>query len=150
MFYGEYSHTVDEKGRIIIPSKFRNILENKYIDKFVILKWPDNCIAVFTEQGFEKDVKKPLQKPSWAKAAVRDLNRVLGSNVSFVTCDSQGRINIPQKLLDGASITKKEVAVIGTGNHFEVWDMERWKQRQQEISLEEILEKLADSFEKEE
>ncbi len=149
MFWGEYFHTVDEKGRIIIPSKFRNILENKYIERFVILKWPDGCIAVFTEQGFEKDVKKPLRKSSWAKASSRDINRALGATVSFADCDNQGRINISQKLLDSAYI-KKDVAVIGTGNHFEIWDKDMWLNRQKDIKIEELLEKIADNFGQEE
>ena len=139
MFMGEYNHTVDTKGRLIIPSKFREVLG----DKFVITKGMDGCLLVYDYaecSNFEEKLKAlPINKKD-----NRMLVRHFLAGAAEVEVDKQGRILIPVKLREYAEITK-DVTLIGAAGHIEIWSDERWTALEEdEESMEDIAERMAD------
>ena len=145
MFYGEYEHAVDKKGRLIIPAKFRDVLKDKFVDTFMITTGYERCLFVFPPdqwQVFEQTLK--AQSPHQTNS--RDVSRILYSGTNQCLCDKQGRINLPQKLLDYAGI-KKEVAIIGVSTRFEIWARDEWNRYKQRVMEEGGLEKRAEKME---
>lgn len=142
MFYGEYQHTIDTKGRLIIPSKFRAPLKSQFIDRFIITQGLDKCLWVFTESAWNALVQKAKSFPL-TKSEPRKFLRILYSGAFEIACDKQGRINIPEKLLKYAGI-QRDVAIIGVSDRFEIWDVATWDQFRQaaEEKYEEIAENL--------
>lgn len=140
MFMGEYNHTVDTKGRLIIPSKFREVLG----DKFVVTKGLDGCLFVYdnTEwNAFEEKLKAmPISKKD-----NRMFVRHFLAGAAEVEVDKQGRILIPGKLREFADITK-DVVLIGAAGHIEIWSEQRWTsmEEDEEESMETIAERMAD------
>lgn len=120
MFMGEYHHSVDEKGRLIIPSKFREILG----EKFVITRGIENCIFVYAEEDFQKIVKK-LETLPFTKKDARQFTRFFLSGASEAEFDKQGRIHINAPLTSYANL-KKECVIIGSGDRLEIWSKEDW------------------------
>jgi len=125
MFYGEYEHTIDEKGRLIVPSKLRAPMKDNFIDRFFITRGFEKCLFVFTEQEWKRIEEKFRQLP-FTKSDARNLARNFYSNASESECDKQGRILIPKRLLEYAGL-KKEVIIIGVSKRIEIWDKEAWK-----------------------
>ena len=145
MFYGEYEHSVDRKGRLIIPARFRDVLKDKFVDTFMVTTGYERCLFVFPPdqwQVFEQTLK--AQSPH--QPDPRAVSRVLYSGTNQCLCDKQGRINLPQKLLDYAGI-KREVTIIGVSARFEIWDREEWNRYKQEVMKEDGLEKRAEKME---
>mgnify|MGYP001587639054 CR=1 FL=1 len=142
MFYGEYEHTLDSKGRVIIPSKFREILKDHYTEKFYITRGLDQCLFVFTEEEWKIQEKKFREMP-FVRGDARQFNRLLFSGASDVLCDKQGRILIPDYLKTYAGI-KTDVMVIGVSNRFEIWSKEKWKEfyESNKDHFEDLAEKL--------
>ena len=103
MFYGEYEHALDTKGRVIIPAKFRVIFKEHYAEKFYLTRGLDRCLFVFTEETWKAQEKK-FREMSFTKNEARQFNRLYFSGACDVVCDKQGRILIPQYLKDYASI----------------------------------------------
>lgn len=140
MFMGEYNHTVDTKGRLIIPSKFRETLG----DKFVVTKGLDGCLFVYdnAEWGaFEESLRAlPLNRKD-----NRMFVRHFLAGAAEVEVDKQGRILIPSNLREFADITK-DVVLIGAAGHIEIWSQERWTslEEEDEESMEDIAERMAD------
>jgi MraZ protein len=126
MFYGEYEHSLDNKGRIIIPSKFRETLAENYVEKLYVTRGLDNCIFLFTEEEWKAQESK-FKNLSFTKAEARRFNRLFFSGASDVICDKQGRILIPKYLKDYAGI-KKDIVIIGVSNRVEIWAKEKWNQ----------------------
>ena len=120
MFMGEYHHNIDEKGRLIIPSKFREELGNK----FIITRGIENCLFVYSLESWEKIVNK-LETLPFTKKDARAFIRFFLSGASEAEFDKQGRINITSPLISYANITK-ECVVIGTGDRLEIWSEESW------------------------
>ena len=121
MFIGEYHHTIDEKGRIIIPAKFREELGNN----FIITRGIENCLFVYSEENWAKITNK-LNSLPFTKKDARTFNRFFMSGATSVELDKQGRVNISQPLIDYASLIK-DCVVIGTGDRLEVWSQESWE-----------------------
>ncbi len=144
MFYGEYRHSIDTKGRLIIPSKLRITLEDNYIDKFYITRGFDKCIVVY-EEGEWSVIEKKLKALPQNKPDVRAFVRIFFSQARLVECDKQGRINIPDYLLKPAGI-EKEVFVIGSSNRIEIWDVKSWENycSQSVDSYEKLAESVGD------
>lgn len=142
MFYGEYEHSLDKKGRVIIPAKFREILKQNYIEKFFITRGLDRCLFVFTEDEWRLQEQK-FRAISFTKPEARKFNRLFFGGACEVSCDRQGRILLPQYLRDEVGI-KKEVVIIGVSNRFEIWSKEYWTEFCQKAkeSFEEVAEKL--------
>lgn len=124
MFYGEFRHSIDNKGRLIIPAKFRLVLKNKYIDKFFITRGLEKCLFVFTENEWSILEQKFKNLPL-TQATARAFSRLLFSGAHEAVCDRQGRILIPNHLVEYAGITK-DVLIIGVSNRIEIWDANMW------------------------
>ena len=140
MFYGEYEHTLDRKGRLIIPSKLREVAQAHYVEKFYITRGLDKCLFVFTEEEWRLQEAKYRALP-FTKSATRSFTRLYFSGASEVTCDKQGRILMPKVLKDFAGI-KRDVVILGVSNHIEVWAKEAWKEFYE--SSKETFEEVAD------
>ena len=144
MFYGEYLHTIDRKGRLILPSKFREAAKSNFIEKFFVTRGLDKCLFMFSEEEWRSQEGK-FRAISFTKQQARVFNRLYFSGAQEVIADKQGRILIPQYLKDFAEI-KKEVVIVGVSNRIEIWARDKWQEfygvsRQ---SFEEIAEKLMD------
>ena len=144
MFYGEYSHSLDKKSRVIIPAKFREAFKNNFVEKFFITRGLDGCLFLFAEDEWRRQEQK-FKAISFTKPAARQFNRMFFSGASEVFCDAQGRVLIPQYLKDFAQINK-DVVIIGVSNRIEIWDKSRWKEfyENSRESFEETAEKLMD------
>lgn len=120
MFMGEYNHTIDAKGRLIIPSKFREVLG----DEFVVTKGMDGCLFVFPNTEWQVFEEKLRALPMIDKEA-RQFTRFFLAGAASVEVDKQGRILLPSVLREFAEITKDAV-LIGVGNRIEIWSKDRW------------------------
>ena len=121
MFIGEYHHTIDEKGRIIIPVKFREELGNN----FIITRGIENCLFVYSAENWAKITNK-LNSLPFTKKDARTFNRFFMSGATNVELDKQGRVNISKPLIDYANLIK-DCVIIGTGDRLEVWSQESWE-----------------------
>ncbi|MCL2254018.1 MAG: division/cell wall cluster transcriptional repressor MraZ [Lachnospiraceae bacterium] len=137
MFMGEYSHTVDVKGRLIIPAKFRESLG----EEFVVSKGLDGCLFIHNNKEWQNFVSKLMELPSGKKDA-RQFSRYFLGGADNVTLDKLGRVLIPEVLRKNAAIDK-EVVVIGVGSRIEIWSRERWEGIADDIDAEEIAEQMA-------
>lgn len=144
MFYGEYEHTIDRKGRLIIPSKFREVFKEHYIEKFYVTRGLDKCLFVFAEDEWKAQEQKFKSMP-FTKLETRKFNRLYFSGACELTCDKQGRILVPQYLKDFAGI-KRDVMLAGISNRIEIWAKDKWKEfyESSRESFEEIAEKLVE------
>lgn len=120
MFIGEYHHSIDDKGRLIIPSKFREELG----EKFTITRGIENCLFAYSEESWNKIVNK-LETLPFTKKDARQFVRFFLSGASEAEFDKQGRINVTSPLVTYANI-KKECVVIGAGERIEIWSKESW------------------------
>lgn len=144
MFYGEYEHKLDKKGRIIIPAKFREISRENYIEKFYITRGMDVCLFMFSEEEWKTQEAKFKNMP-FTKKDARRFNRLFFSGVYEAIPDKQGRILLPSYLKNYAEI-KKEIVLIGVSNRIEIWSKEKWIEfyEASKQSFEDIAEKLMD------
>lgn len=142
MFYGEYQHSLDNKGRVIIPAKFREIFKENYVEKFFITRGLDQCLFVFTEETWKAQEKKFRELP-FTKGEARKFNRLYFSGASEVICDKQGRILIPDYLKSYGGI-QEDVVIIGVSDRIEIWAQEKWKEffDSNKDNFEELAEKL--------
>jgi MraZ protein len=145
MFYGEYEHSIDRKGRIILPSRFREVAKANFIEKFFITRGLDKCLFMFGEEEWKVQEQKFKAMP-FTKQEIRKFNRIYFSGAIDIIPDRQGRFIIPQFLKDFASI-KKDVVIIGVSNRIEIWADNVWKEfyTTSRDSFEEIAEKLIES-----
>ncbi|MBB6631232.1 division/cell wall cluster transcriptional repressor MraZ [Clostridium algidicarnis] len=139
MFMGEYQHAIDNKNRIIVPSKFREALG----DKFVITKGLDGCLYIYDmdEWGLLQEKLKKL--PLTSKDA-RAFVRFFFSGANEVQLDKQGRALIPQNLIEYSKINK-EIISIGVMSRIEIWSKERWEEyNESNIDYDEVAEKMSE------
>ena len=115
MFMGEFHHNIDEKGRLIIPSKFRNELGNK----FIVTRGIEKCLFVYSLEEWNNIVSKLKELPFTRKDA-RTFMRMFLSGATECELDNNGRINIPSPLTNYASL-EKECVVIGVNERLEIW-----------------------------
>jgi MraZ protein len=140
VFLGEFEHTIDDKGRVAIPAKFREVLG----ERFVVTKGFDSCLQAFPmsywEQLSAKIDRLPVSSPD-----ARNLRRLMFSPAQDVDIDRQGRVLIPQSLRLYAGLAE-EVVISGMGNYFELWAAPRWRETQEFIgsNAAEIAGKFAD------
>lgn len=138
MFMGEYNHTIDIKGRLIIPSKFRDILG----DTFVITKGLDGCLFVYDNSEWKLFEEKLKSLPLTNKDA-RQFVRFFLAGAAEVEVDKQGRILIPSTLRDFAEV-EKEVVLVGVASRIEIWSKQRWEGTANYEDMDEIAEHMAD------
>lgn len=144
MFYGEFRHNIDSKGRLIIPAKFRLIIKDKYIEKFYVTRGLERCLFVFTENDWNLLEQKFKNLPL-TQSTARAFSRLLFSGAYEATCDKQGRILIPNHLLQYARITK-DVLILGVSSRIEIWDANTWEElsRTSINDFERIAEELVE------
>lgn len=120
MFMGEYHHTIDEKGRLIIPSKFRDGLG----ESFIITRGIEKCLFVYSLESWKKITNK-LESLPFTKKDARQFVRFFLSGATTAEFDKQGRVNITSPLISYANLVK-DCVVIGTGDRLEIWSEEDW------------------------
>ncbi len=125
MFYGEHEHSIDEKGRLIIPSKFREVFKENYVERFFVTRGLDTCLFVFAEDEWKKQESKFRALP-FTSAEARQFNRLYFSGACEVTCDKQGRILVPDYLKEFAKI-KRDVIIVGVSSRMEIWAKDNWE-----------------------
>ena len=140
MFIGEYQHNLDAKGRIIVPSKFRDELHTT----FILTRGLDGCLTIYSLKQWEKLFEEVDKLPTTKKAA-RQYVRMLTSTATECTLDNQGRIQIPSFLSKPVNITK-ECVVVGANDHIEIWDKSTWETYYTDASnsFEEVAENLSE------
>jgi len=142
MFYGEYEHTLDVKGRVIIPAKFREIFKEHYTEKFFVTRGLDQCLFVFTEDVWKSQERKFRDMP-FTKGEARRFNRLFFSGAAEVICDKQGRVLIPDYLKSFAAI-QQDVMIIGVSDRIEIWSKDKWQEffDSNKGNFEDLAEKL--------
>lgn len=142
MFYGEYEHNLDNKGRVIIPAKFREAFKERFVEKFFITRGLDKCLFVFTEDVWRAQEKKFRDMP-FTRSEARRFNRLYFSGASEVVCDKQGRVLIPEYLKSYGEIDS-QVMIVGVSDRIEIWSKKKWDEffEGSKDSFEELAEKM--------
>ncbi|AJK89095.1 transcriptional regulator MraZ [Lysinibacillus fusiformis] len=138
MFMGEYQHSVDAKGRLIVPAKFREALG----EAFVVTRGLDNCLFGYPMNEWRK-LEEKLKDLPMTKKDTRAFARFFFSGATEVEIDKQGRINIPATLMQHAHLVK-ECVVLGVSNRIEIWAKDAWEAyfSESEQSFNEIAENM--------
>lgn len=141
MFMGEFHHSIDDKGRLILPAKFREDLG----DNFIITRGLEECLFIYSISEWEKITHK-LNNLPFTKKDARSFMRFFLSGATATEFDKQGRINITSPLISYADL-KKECVIIGVGDRIEVWSKEKWDNfyNSNKEKLSDIAETLFDS-----
>lgn len=139
MFYGEYQHTIDPKSRVIIPSKFRQDLG----EKFIVTKGLDNCLFAYSLEEW-RNLEIKLKALPFTDKDARAFVRFFFAGATECEADKQGRILIPQNLREYAGL-EKDICIIGVSIRVEIWDKEKWTKHSGEYneSADKIAEKMA-------
>ncbi|KAA8371165.1 division/cell wall cluster transcriptional repressor MraZ [Leuconostoc carnosum] len=140
MFMGEYSHTLDTKGRLIIPAKFRSQLG----DKFIVTRWMEHALRAMPMPVWEK-LEAQLNQLPLGKKEARQFKRFVMAGAIEAETDKQGRIVIPVNLKEYAGLNKA-VTVTGAGDAFEIWSDDNWNEYTSETAnnFDDIAEGLVD------
>lgn len=140
MLMGEYQHTIDAKGRLILPAKFRDELG----ELFIVTKGLDNCLFVYAKEEWAILEGKLKQLPL-AKPEARAFVRFFFAGAAEVECDKQGRVLLPTNLRDYAQV-EKDVVILGVSNRVEIWSKSVWDSYNEQISptVASIAESLVD------
>ncbi|RAU99167.1 division/cell wall cluster transcriptional repressor MraZ [Paenibacillus sp. YN15] len=140
MFMGEYQHAIDEKGRLTIPSKFRDELA----PTFVVTRGLDKCLFVYPMEEW-KVLEQKLKALPMMKAEARAFSRMFFSGATECELDKQGRVNIPNNLINHAQL-EKDCVIIGVSGKIEIWSKAEWESYSQasQDSFNEIAETLID------
>ncbi|AKG35700.1 division/cell wall cluster transcriptional repressor MraZ [Paenibacillus durus] len=140
MFMGEYQHSIDDKGRIIIPAKFRELLGAS----FVATRGLDSCLFVYPMEEWAI-MEQKLKSLPLMKSDARAFSRFFFSGATECQWDKQGRVTLPANLREYAKLNK-DCVILGVSNRVEIWKKELWEQYfgQSEESFNEIAEKLVD------
>ncbi len=136
MFMGEYNHTVDAKGRLIVPSKFREQLG----DEFVVTKGLDGCLFVYENTEW-KALEEKLHALPLTNANARKFSRFFLAGATTCEVDKQGRILLPAVLREFAGIDK-EAVLVGVGSRIEIWNRDTWNKSNTYDDMEEIAENM--------
>ncbi|MFN5061157.1 MAG: division/cell wall cluster transcriptional repressor MraZ [Chloroflexota bacterium] len=123
MFLGEYEHSLDDKGRLAIPARFRTLLK----DGLVITRGYDHCVMGLAMDSWQKLADQVSDLPP-GELHSRNLQRLLFSAAAEFTLDKQGRILLPQNLRGYANIEGDEVVIVGVNKYFEIWSPARWQE----------------------
>jgi len=129
MFMGEYYHTIDGKGRLIIPAKIREALG----DKFIVTKGLDNCLFVYPHEEWQA-IEQKLRALPFTQPDVRAFVRFFFSGATECELDKQGRILLPANLRDYAKLDK-DVVIVGVSSRVEIWSQALWKEYSQQAEL---------------
>ncbi len=140
MFYGEYQHSVDPKGRVIVPAKFREGLG----EKFIVTKGLDNCLFAYSMSEWT-NLEAKLKSLPLANKDARAFIRFFFAGASECEVDKQGRILISQNLREYAAL-EKDVYIIGVSTRVEIWDKSKWESYSSDdnVNPDNIAEKMAE------
>ncbi|WP_028561626.1 division/cell wall cluster transcriptional repressor MraZ [Paenibacillus pinihumi] len=140
MFMGEYQHSIDDKGRLIVPAKFRDTLGAS----FIVTRGLDNCLFVYPQSEWSQ-LEQKLKSLPLMKSDARAFTRFFFSGATECELDKQGRVNLPGNLLAHAKL-EKECIVLGVTNRVEIWSKSIWESyfQQSEEAFNDIAEKLVD------
>jgi MraZ protein len=140
MLLGEYEHTIDDKGRITLPAKFRD----SFRDGIVLTRGMDRCLYAYTQGEWKKLVDSQLAALNPLSPDGRRIQRFFFSGASESVVDKQGRVTLPPALARHARL-KRDVVVAGVNDHLEIWDRSAWRSQLKEIeeSAEDVAERLA-------
>ena len=141
MFMGEYHHTIDAKGRIIMPSKVRDDLG----ENFIVTRGLDGCLFIYPKEHWNTIINKYKELPDTKDK--RQFMRIFLSGATICEYDKQGRINIPNPLIQYADL-RKDCIIIGLDERLELWSKERWENfiSDNEENLSEIADNLFSSI----
>ena len=128
MFFGEFEHSIDSKGRLTIPAKFKDPLAGGV----VITRGLDGCLWAYTRQEWQKVAEK-IASLSMANREARQFSRFMFSSAAETIPDRNGRVIIPPKLLQHANIDR-DVVVAGVMNKIEIWNPDRWLEEQTKVT----------------
>ena len=142
MYFGSYSHTLDDKGRLFIPRQLKNGLSEG--SKLYIMQGFEGCLSVYNESEFQKLINE-CSSLSYNKKNSRAYLRVMLASVSELIVDKVGRIQLPAAILNKYQISR-EVVVVGIIDHFEIWDSVKFNNYQNEAN--DHFEELAESLDK--
>ena len=131
MFLGEYQPNITEGSRIALPKKLRDQIRG---EDLILSRGFEKCIFVYDKEDWVSEAQKQVENPI-SDAKTRDLKRYMYASASESSIDSQGRMVLPNNLLAYAEITK-ETAVIGAGDHIEIWNLANWNTKFEKISQE--------------
>lgn len=137
MFMGEYNHTIDAKGRIIVPSKFRETLG----DEFVVTQGLDGCLFVYPNDEWQNFITQLKNLPGSKDA--RQLQRYFMAGAASCEVDKQGRILIPTKLREQAAL-EKDIVFVGVISKIEIWSKERWESNNEYGDMDQIAEHMSE------
>src|SRR3989338_1887557 len=142
MFYGEFEHTIDRKGRLIVPAKFRQALKAHDVASLFLTGGLDGCLFLFPETEWRLAESRFKQIP-FTKAEGRKFNRLFFSGAVEVTVDQLGRLLVPRTLKEFAQI-KEDVVIVGVSSRMEVWAKEKWQAfyESSRQSFEEVAERV--------
>lgn len=132
MFMSEYNHTVDAKGRLIMPAKFREALG----EEFVVSKGMDGCLFVYANEDWKAFEQKLTALPVISKES-RQFTRFFLAGAAQVELDKQGRILLPAALREFAGL-EKEVVLVGVGTRIEIWSKDRWDAINEDDNMDAI------------
>ena len=138
MFTGEYNHSIDTKGRVTVPSKFRELLG----EHFTVTKGLDGCLWVFPEDAWTEFSGKLSELPVARKDA-RNFSRFFLAGACEAEVDKMGRILLPQPLREYAAL-EKEAVLIGAGSRVEIWSREAWAEVSTFDDVDELAEQLGE------
>ena len=140
MFMGEYNHTIDAKGRLIIPSKFRELLG----EEFVLTKGLDGCLSIYPMDEWKAFEEKLRALPLTNKNA-RTFTRFFVAGATNCELDKQGRILLPATLREFAGL-EKDVVLTGMLNRIEIWSKDKWNENNSldDVAMDEIAEQMTD------
>lgn len=142
MLYGEYAHTIDRKGRLIVPAKFRQALKTHNVTSLFLTRGLDGCLFLFPESEWRLSENRFKQIP-FTKGEGRKFNRLFFSGAIEVTIDRLGRLLVPKSLKEFAQI-KEQVVIVGVSSRMEIWSKEKWQDfyESSRQSFEEVAERV--------
>ena len=142
VFLGQFRHTIDSKGRVSIPVRFRETLAERYEETLIVTTDLDQCLAAYPVEEWRLIVEKAKDLPQMRKE-VKDWMRVFYSRAVECPLDRQGRILVPPTLRDQAKLNR-QIVMLGMFNKIEVWDLKRWKEK--EVQLSQNSEKISEAL----
>lgn len=134
MFLGRYRHTLDAKGRLSIPGKYREVLAKRDGDTLVVTKDPDRCLVILPLDEWKRLAERIKAIPGTVQV-VKDYKRFFHGEAVDCTLDRQGRMLIPPELRQFATLDR-EVMLVGVEDRIEVWSVERWEAKAEQMSRE--------------
>jgi MraZ protein len=138
MFFGSYLYSIDEKGRLVIPSKMRGVSGNTVF----AMRGFEKCLTLYTQETFEKFANQ-LQTLNFNQVQVRQYVRLALASVVELTFDTHGRIQLPVETMKAFGL-QKQVKIIGVNDHMEIWDLDQWTEyeKDQQVNFESNAEDL--------